>query len=91
MNLQHAIEPPRQGGNYPGREADCVAALRPSVADLVFSSPVALAGAMAGDMSAEFAELVARAGEAGWRRGEAEAAIRQLSREQEGARGTLFD
>ncbi|WP_313665844.1 hypothetical protein [Shinella sp.] len=39
----------------------------------------------------DFAELVAQAERAGWRTDEACAAIRQLAREQEGARGTLFD
>lgn len=91
MQHQHAIEPPRQTGNYPGRDADCIAALRPSVADLAVTSPEDLSTAMAGNMSGGFAELAGRAEQAGWQQGEAEAAIRQLAREQEGARGTLFD
>jgi hypothetical protein len=91
MKSQHAIEPPRQSGDYSGREVDCLAALRPSVADLVLRFPEALAGAMAGDISSQFAELARQAVKAGWQRNEAEASIRRLSREQEGARGTLFD
>ena len=91
MQPQHAVEPPRDQAEYSGRDMDCVAALRPSVADLAVAFPEELSGAMAGDMSGEFAELVRRAEEAGWGREEVEAAIRQLAREQEGARGTLFD
>jgi hypothetical protein len=91
MQPQHAIEPPRRAGGYPGRDADCLAALRPSVTDLAIASTDALCAVMAGGMPGDFAELARRAEGAGWQRGEAEAAIRHLAREQEGARGTIFD
>ena len=91
MQSQHAIEPPRHAAEYSGRDADCLAALRPLVADLAVTSPDGLPAAMAGDMSGDFVELVRRAEDVGWRREETEAAIRQLAREQEGARGALFD
>ena len=91
MQHQHAIEPPRQAADYSGRDADGIAALRPSVADLAVAFPEALSAAMRGNLCGEFADLVRRAEAAGWRRDEAEVAIRQLAREQQGARGTFLD
>ncbi len=91
MQPQHAIEPPRSAGGYPGRDVDCIAALRPSVADLATAPDEALPAIFAGGSPPEFVELVRRAEEAGWEPAEADAAIRQLVREQEGARGTIFD
>jgi hypothetical protein len=91
MEPQHRIEPPQHEARYPGRDADCVAALRPSVAELAVTYPEGLTAAMAGETSRDFAALVQRAVKVGWRPEEAEAAVRRLAREQEGARGTLFD
>ncbi|WLS10985.1 hypothetical protein Q9314_19320 (plasmid) [Shinella sumterensis] len=91
MPHQHAIEPPKESADYPGRSADCVAALRPAVADLAIAAPEDLTTTMTTGPAGDFAELVAGAERAGWRADEAQDAIRQLAREQEGARGTLFD
>jgi hypothetical protein len=84
MPHQHAIEPPKDS-------ADCVAALRPAVADLAIAAPEDLTATMTTGPAGDFTELLAQAGRSGWRADEADAAIRQLAREQEGARGTLFD
>ena len=91
MQHQHAIEPPRQAADYSGRDADGIAALRPSVADLAVAFPQGWAAARRGNVSGLLADFVRGAEAAGWRRDEAEVAIRQLAREQQGARGTFLD
>ena len=91
MQPQHAISSPQQAGDYPERDMDCLAALRPSVADLATTSADTVSAVMAGDLPEPFAEVARRAEQAGWRRAEAEAAIRHLAREYEGAKGTIFD
>lgn len=91
MESQHAIQGPQQAGDYAGRDVDCLAALRPSVADLAISSGETLSAAVRGEISGDFAALVRRAEAAGWKGHEAEAAIRRLARELEGAEGIIFD
>ncbi|HEV7249895.1 MAG TPA: hypothetical protein VGN93_23200 [Shinella sp.] len=90
MQPQHKISSPRQAGDYAGRDSDCLASLRPSVADLVGSGEI-LATIIAGGMTGTVADLVRRAERAGWTQREAETAIRSLAREFEGAKGAIFD
>ena len=91
MTPQHAIASPKSAADYPGRDADCLAALRPSVADLSTTSGEPLATVLDGEIPEAFAKLVRRAEQVGWTKEEAEAAVRHLARELEGAKGAIFD
>ena len=91
MDEAQAISPPRGGSDYPGREADCIAALRPAVSDLAATSQESIVAAMGGELTGELLELAHRAEDAGWAADEASAAIEVLAREYEGAKGTIFD
>lgn len=91
MDEAQAISPPRRGSDYPGREADCIAALRPAVSDLAATSQESIVAAMGGELTGELLELAHRAEDAGWAADEASAAIEVLAREYEGAKGTIFD
>lgn len=87
----HAISRPRALSDYPGREADCVAALRPAVAELAETSQDSIVAAMGGEMTDDLLALAREAEKAGWRFEEASVAIEKLAREYEGAKGTIFD
>lgn len=89
MKPQHAISSPAQDQDYPGRQADCLAALRPSVADIAGSGEPLLPDGP--EMSAPLAILVERVGQAGWSQGETITAIRALGRELQGTSHTMFD
>lgn len=91
MKESHAIAAPRQPSDYPGRETDCLAALRPAVADLAETTQDGVVAAMSGEFTQEWLALARKAEKAGWGRDEASAAIERLAREYEGAKGTLFD
>jgi hypothetical protein len=91
MEARHAISSPERADDYPGRGADCMAALRPSVAELAVTSGDALSTVIKGEMPDSYADLVRRAGEAGWNEDEARDAVRALARELEGVKGAVFD
>ncbi|MQW88307.1 hypothetical protein [Sinorhizobium saheli] len=91
MDEAQAISQPRGASDYPGREADCIAALRPAVSELAATSQESIVAAMGGELTGELLELAHRAEEAGWTADEASAAIEVLAREYEGAKGTIFD
>ncbi|MBP2234683.1 aspartokinase [Sinorhizobium kostiense] len=91
MAETHAISRPRALSDYPGREADCVAALRPAVAELAETSQDSIVAAMGGEMTDDLLALARKAEKAGWRFEEASDAIEKLAREYEGAKGTIFD
>ncbi|WEX74269.1 hypothetical protein PYH37_001663 [Sinorhizobium numidicum] len=91
MEHSHAISGPRQASDYPGRQADCVAALRPAVADLATTSQESIVAAIGGELTDDLLALAHRAEKAGWTFEEASAAIETLAREYEGAKGTVFD
>lgn len=91
MEKSHAISQPRHSTDYPGRQADCLAALRPAVADLAATSQDSVVAAMGGELTDALLALAHRAEEAGWKPDEVSAAIEKLAREYEGAKGTIFD
>lgn len=91
MEDSQAISRPRQPSDYPGRQTDCIAALRPAVSDLAATSQDSIVAAIGGEMTDELLALAHRAEEAGWTLDEASAAIEALAREYEGAKGTIFD
>ncbi|MCG5481760.1 hypothetical protein [Sinorhizobium alkalisoli] len=91
MVESHTISAPRHTSGYPGRQADCLAALRPAVADLAASSQDSVVAAMGGEMTGELLTLAHEAQGAGWSFDEAREAIEKLAREYEGAKGTIFD
>ncbi|MCA1439550.1 hypothetical protein I6F07_04795 [Ensifer sp. IC4062] len=91
MEDSQAIPRPRQTSDYPGRQTDCVAALRPAVSDMAATSQDSIVAAIGGEMTDELLALAHRAEEAGWTFDEASAAIETLAREYEGAKGTIFD
>lgn len=91
MEDSHAISPPQQASNYPGRQADCIAALRPAVSDMAATSQDSIVAAMGGEMTDELRDLAHKAEDAGWTFKEASAAIEALAREYEGAKATIFD
>jgi hypothetical protein len=87
----HAIPGPLHAFDYPGRQVDCVAALRSAVADLASTSQDSIVAAMGGEITDELLALAHKAEEAGWSFDEACDAIERLAREYEGAKGTIFD
>lgn len=91
MTAEHAITSPQRPGPYEGRGVDCIAALRPSAAELAVTaeSPIVVLGD--NPIPDELEPLIQRAQQAGWERKEAEAALRVLARELSGAQGTVFD
>ncbi|WP_026614541.1 hypothetical protein [Ensifer aridi] len=91
MEDSHAISPPQQSSDYPGRQADCMAALRPAVSDMAATSQDSIVAAMGGEMTDELRDLAHKAEDAGWTFEEASAAIEALAREYEGAKATIFD
>lgn len=91
MKAEHAIPAPQSADAYPGRDADCLAALRPSAAELAVTSQEHVTIIGANELPDELKPLVDRAEQAGWTRKEAEEALRQLARELAGAQGTIFD
>lgn len=91
MEESQAISRPQRPSEYPGREMDCIAALRPAVSDLAATSQDSIVAAMSGELTEELLELAHRAEAAGWTFEEASAAIEALAREYEGAKGTIFD
>ncbi|MCZ4091305.1 hypothetical protein [Sinorhizobium psoraleae] len=91
MEETQAISRPQQSSDYPGRQTDCVAALRPAVSELATTSQDSIVAAIGGEMTDELLALAHRAEEAGWTFEEASAAIETLAREYEGAKGTIFD
>ncbi|AUX78021.1 MULTISPECIES: hypothetical protein [Sinorhizobium] len=91
MADSHAISRPQRDADYPGRQADCVAALRPAVADLAAKSQDSIVAAIGGEMTDDLAALAHQAEAAGWSYKEASSAIETLAREYEGAKGAIFD
>ncbi|PDT51755.1 MULTISPECIES: hypothetical protein [Sinorhizobium] len=91
MADSHAISRPQREADYPGRQADCVAALRPAVADLAAKSQDSIVAAIGGEMTDDLAALAHQAEAAGWSYKEASSAIETLAREYEGAKGAIFD
>ncbi len=91
MEESHAISRPQRDSDYPGRQADCIAALRPAVSDLAATSQDSIVAAIGGEMTGELVALAHKAEEAGWRFEEASAAIETVAREYEGAKGAIFD
>lgn len=91
MVESHAISAPRHASDYSGRQADCIAALRPAVADLAAKSQDSIVAAMGGDMTGDLLTLAHEAEGVGWGFDEARDAIEKLAREYEGAKGTIFD
>ncbi|MCA1369624.1 hypothetical protein I6F15_19735 [Bradyrhizobium sp. BRP14] len=91
MEDSHAISPPQQPTEYAGRQADCIAALRPAVSDMAATSQDSIVAAMGGEMTDELRDLAHKAEDAGWTFKEASAAIEALAREYEGAKATIFD
>ena len=51
MKESHAISRPQRDSDYPGRQADCLAALRPAVADLAETSQDSVVAALGGDVT----------------------------------------
>ncbi|MGF6178511.1 hypothetical protein ABIE33_006831 [Ensifer sp. 4252] len=91
MTLTHQISAPRREGPYEGREADCVAAMRPGVAEFFTTQPDELASALQGEIREHLAPLARRAEAAGWGVEEVRTALSRLAREYEGAKGAIFD
>ena len=91
MAESHAISRPQRDTDYPGRQADCMAALRPAVSDLAATSQDSIVAAIGGEMTGDLVTLARKAEAAGWSFEEAAAAIESLAREYEGAKGAIFD
>ncbi|MDX0764792.1 hypothetical protein GOD36_21375 [Sinorhizobium medicae] len=91
MEESQAISRPQRPSDYSGRQMDCVAALRPAVSDVAATSQESIVAAMSGELTDELLALAKRAERAGWTFDEASAAIQELAREYEGAKGTIFD
>jgi hypothetical protein len=91
MAESQAISRPERDSDYPGRQADCIAALRPAVADLAATSQDSIVAAIGGEMTGDLVALAHDAEGAGWSFKEASAAIETLAREYEGAKGAIFD
>lgn len=89
--VAHALASPPRSGDYPGRAQDCLAALRPLVADIATNAPASAVTGAGGDPGSVIDAIVRRAVEAGWREEEARKAAATLAREYEGARGVAFD
>lgn len=91
MVESHAISAPRHASDYSCRQADCIAALRPAVADLAAKSQDSIVAAMGGGMTGDLLTLAHESEGVGWGFDEARDAIEKLAREYEGAKGTIFD
>jgi hypothetical protein len=91
MEESQAIPRPQRASDYSGRRMDCIAALRPAVSDLAATSQESIVAAMGGELTDDLLALAHRAEAAGWTFEEASAAIEELAREYEGAKGTIFD
>lgn len=91
MTLEHQISAPRREGFYEGREIDCVAAMRPVMAELSTIAPDALVSAQNGQISNHLTPIVREAEAVGWSVDEVRNAVARLAREYEGAKGVIFD
>jgi hypothetical protein len=91
MEPSASISAPGQPGFYPGRQEDCVAALRPAVAGLAEQSKQDIVAAFNGGFTESLDTLAHRAEAAGWSYDEAKRGIERLVREYEGAQAAIFD
>lgn len=67
MEESQAISRPQRASDYPGRQMDCIAALRPAVSELAATSQESIVAAMGGELTDDLLALARRAEAAGGR------------------------